>query len=960
MGNSVTLSKIKGVSFVHENETLSGLMKIADLVRNDIRLVLGFEPEMISETEAFGANVSSAEGNSKPVYVIFGIAGQSALLDDLSKRNVIDLSSVAGKREVYGFYPVTDGSRELVVIAGSDKRGTIYGLFHLSELLGVSPLVNWSNVIPAEKEYLELSSEDTFVSKEPSVEYRGFFINDEWPAFGNWCFKHFGGINCEMYKGVFELLLRMKGNYLWPAMWTGRFAMDGPGLASAELADELGVVMGLSHHEPCLRHGEEYRYVRGPESIYGDAWDFRSNEEGITRFWRDGLKRNGHLENIITIGMRGENDSKILGENATLKDNIDLLRGVLKTQNQLIREEVNENLKEVPRMLALYKEVEPFYYGNDEVEGLMDNPELEDVILMLCDDNHGYVRSLPDEKMRKHSGGFGMYYHFDYHGDPISYEWNNSTYLPEVWEQMTTAYEYGIKKLWIVNVGDLGLQEMPLSYFLDLAYDYEKYGINTVNKTSEYMEDWMRKQFGEAFDEDDLKKLSDMYTRYTRLMHNRRPEHLNDKIYKINSRYEAKRILEQAEEIIECCKELEAKCCDKLKDAFTELISYNVLGGMNLVKMWIYTAYNHYFASLGMAAANDFGQKVIEAMDIDRELTENFHRAADGKWDGFGLAEHIGFRYWNSEECANPVVATVFPVKRGEIMAGLLGDEGATSGQDWTKKKLIITEYLVENDEYAEAEMFLGLTGSVDVDYSVTSDYNWIRTDRESGRLTPEDNLHYLRLTVDKTCLTKEEDSDKITSGTVFIRYPLGTIEVQLSVHRSTHLHENDGMVIINADEFCESKPSQDGKEFVVLDALGRDENAIKVFPVTENCNSPENAPYVEYEFDMDFDGRCEVIFQLEPTNPFRFGKRMKIAYLVNSDDTSEVKFEHVVSESYAAGVTEDWMQGVLNHARNVSAYINCRKGRNRLRFYGMDMENVLEKIIILREGRELPSAYLL
>ena len=428
--------------------------------------------------------------------------GKSPAVDALAKDGKIDVSGITGKREVYGIFAPAE---DLLVIAGSDKRGVIYGLFRISEELGVSPYVNWSNLKPARKDCVVLTDEVFTVSKEPSVEYRGFFINDEWPAFGTWCNKHFGGFTAEMYEGVFELLLRMKGNYLWPAMWSSCFAEDGPGLASAELADELGVVMGLSHHEPCLRHGEEYKHVRGKDSIYGDAWNFHANTEGITRFWRDGLKRNGHLENVITVGMRGECDSTILGKEATLADNINLLRDVLRTQEKLIKEEVNEDLSKVPRMIALYKEVEAFYYGDKDTPGLREGcPELEDVILMLCEDNQGYLRSLPDEQMRKHPGGFGMYYHFDYHGDPISYEWINSTHLPEVWQQMTTAYEHGVQRLWIVNVGDLGLQELPLSYFLNLAYDYDKWGKCGPQSAAEYLRMWTKKQFGHVFDEKEL------------------------------------------------------------------------------------------------------------------------------------------------------------------------------------------------------------------------------------------------------------------------------------------------------------------------------------------------------------------------------------------------------------------------------------------------------------------------
>ncbi|MGM0901092.1 MAG: glycosyl hydrolase 115 family protein [Bacillota bacterium] len=428
--------------------------------------------------------------------VLYGAVDHSPMLQELEEKKLINLSEITGKREVFLFQVVTqpfEGVEQALVIAGSDKRGTIYGLFHLSELLGVSPLVDWSDVRPQRKDSVSLSGDLKYISKEPSVRYRGFFINDEWPAFGNWTIKKYGGFNAEMYDHVFELLLRLKGNYLWPAMWSARFSDDGPGLANAALADEYGVVMGASHHEPCLRYGEEYKYLRGENSIYGDAWNFISNREGITKFWEDGLKRSGKFENVITVGMRGEADTSIMGKGATLADNIELLREVLQTQNQLIRDHVNPNLSEVPRMLALYKEVEPFFYGDENTTGLMNSEELEDVILMLCDDNHGNLRTLPTKEMRNHKGGYGMYYHFDYHGGPISYEWINSSYLPKVWEQMTMAYEFGVRDLWIVNVGDVATQEFPLSYFMDLAYDFEKWGTSAINQTGLYTKQRIQK-----------------------------------------------------------------------------------------------------------------------------------------------------------------------------------------------------------------------------------------------------------------------------------------------------------------------------------------------------------------------------------------------------------------------------------------------------------------------------------
>ena len=353
-------------AIICDKDALSGIKKIAAKLSGDMEAVFGSAPKLLEERTA-----------DSPIYV--GIVGD-ALIAELG----VDTTDIEGKREVYKIEVIEDA----LVITGSDKRGAIYGMFKLSEMLGVSPFIDWLDVKPAGMTEFSIPSDYCMISKEPSVKFRGFFINDEWPAFGNFCNKRFGGFNAKVYEHVFELLLRLKGNYLWPAMWSAIFPDDGPGLDNAILADELGVIMGMSHHEPCLRQGEEYKYLRGKDSIYGDAWNFLTNEEGITRFWEDGLKRSGKFENVITVGMRGEADTAIMGEEATLKDNIDLLRKVLATQNRLIKENVNENLDEVPRMLALYKEVEPYFYGDENTKGLMDDPELEGVTLMLCDDNH--------------------------------------------------------------------------------------------------------------------------------------------------------------------------------------------------------------------------------------------------------------------------------------------------------------------------------------------------------------------------------------------------------------------------------------------------------------------------------------------------------------------------------------------------------------------------------------------
>lgn len=945
--------KFAKMKFIYEADCKSGLKKIADKVREDVFKVTGAKPQAAPSVEG------STQGE---IGVVFGIIGESELLDKLENDGRIELSQVKGKREVYGFFVLED----IIVIAGSDKRGAIYGLFHISELIGVSPLADWSAVVPAKRESISFSQADSFVSKEPSVMYRGFFINDEWPAFGNWCMNNFGGVNAKMYEHVFEMLLRMKGNYLWPAMWDSCFALDGPGLESAELADELGVIMGLSHHEPCLRHGEEYSYVRGKDSIYGDAWDFRRNREGITRFWRDGLKRNGHLENIITVGMRGERDSTILGKEATLKDNIDLLRDVLKTQNALIREEVNSDLEKVPRMLALYKEVEPYYYGDAQTVGLKNDPELDDVILMLCDDNHGYVRSLPDEEMRRHKGGFGMYYHFDYHGDPVSYEWINSTALPEVWEQMTTAYEHGVRTLWIVNVGDLGLQEMPLSYFLDLAYDYGKWGIASPDKTDEYMHRWVESQFGGALNSEDICKLGEMYTEYAKLMHMRRPEHLSENVYHPQNFGEAASILyNRIPAVVSTCKEIEAKLPEEYKASYTELVSYSVLAGMNLLEMWICRSFDHYYASIGAVKANDFAERVKLCLKRDKELRDMLHTAADGKFNGFGLAQHIGFKHWNSEESRNPIIETVIPVERAEMTVGLLFEQGNTCGHEWTGKPLAIERFVPWKNKSGEtlrtAGFFAAQMGSEPIEYTVAADKDWLNIDRVSGRLTNEDTLIKHFITIDEQKLS-EVCGENATHDSAVIKISCGIDTITVNVCAAAFKEiangniycEENGVISVYAEHFSANVAS-DENELRLIKDLARDGGGLKLFPVTARL-SAYNAPYAEYTVEAADEGAFDIIFQLQPNNPYRFDDGIQIAYSVNASGT---KFIETIADTYKAGVTPDWEQGVLDHARYVSDRVRLNKGVNTIRFYGIRSEAVLQKIVLVREGVTLPISYL-
>ena len=935
MSRFILADQEETAAFVYEEGAYAGVCRIADKVRHDIGNVTGKEPEVIREPR--GAEM----------VVIFGTAGNSRNLNRLDAAGQIDLGSIRGQREVYLFQIISDpdigaaaGIKRALVIAGSDKRGTIYGLFHISELMGVSAFTDWSQVMPPQRKSLIWDERVNMISKEPSVEYRGFFINDEWPAFGTWCTKHFGGFTAQMYDHIFEVLLRLKGNYLWPAMWSSSFSLDGPELASAQLADEYGIIMGLSHHEPCLRHGEEYSKVRGKDSIYGDAWDFAANKEGITRFWKDGLKRNGRFENVITMGMRGERDSALLGDGASLEGNIALLKDVIHTQNELIRENVCPDLHKVPRMLALYKEVEPFFYGNEEVPGLKEDSELEDVIFMLCDDNHGWLRTLPNEDMSRHSGGYGMYYHFDYHGGPISYEWTNSTMLPQVWEQMTAAYEYGVRRLWIVNVGDLAFQEMPLSYFMDLAFDYDTWGISAPDTTPEYIRRWVRMQFADSLAPDDQEVLAQVIEDYSRMNNNCRPEHLSAETYSAEFGGEAYAILQQTKDIITACEDLDNRCSRKNRAAFHELIYYNAVASMNLHQMWAYTALNHFMASRGAMIANEYAEKVRECLRRDEALKRQLHQEAGGKWDGLALASHIGFRNWNDEEAVNPVLMQVVPVQGARMIAGVQNSAVTTCGGEWTGKKLILDAFYGKEED--EAEIWLLSGGTEKTEYTLSCQASWLNLSEEGGTIGPEAPVRIIRVTRNQAMDAEAEIQIRtgFTQTVVVVKNRKKLQEHWMNEQRQAH-----GRIVMEADHYQKMQNTPEAG-YRVLQRTGMQGAAIRIYPVTEAFRKGQVRPSVSYEFFTEVEENADLAFELRPSNPWRPGRQIHLEYALNGEEIQTVM---VTAPDYQPGISKEWEEGVIRHIRTCTSKICCRKGRNELTIYATDPEVLLERIVCVR-----------
>ncbi|MBP9573818.1 MAG: glycosyl hydrolase 115 family protein [Agathobacter sp.] len=947
-----------------EQSAFPGVIRVTEKVAHDVELVSGKKPQILVEKEI----PETLESSGEDWTIIAATKGKSSFLKKLEEAGSAELKELEQKRECYAwiFPEIKNRTKSnLLVIAGSDKRGTIYGLFHLSEMLGVSPFVDWCGLMPPKQEKIELREDMACISKEPSVRYRGFFINDEWPAFGNWCNHNFGGFNAKAYDHVFELLLRLKGNYLWPAMWSARFADDGPGLLNAELADEYGIIMGMSHHEPCLRQGEEYKYLRGKNSVYGDAWNFRTNREGITKFWEDGLKRSGKFENVITVGMRGEADTAIMGKNATLEDNIQLLRDVLKTQKKLIQEHVNPDLTRVPRMIALYKEVEEFFYGDEKTKGLMGAEELEDVILMLCDDNYGNLRTLPTEEMRKHAGGYGMYYHLDYHGWPVSYEWINSSYLPKIWEQMSMAYDFGVRELWMVNVGDIATQEFPLSFFLDMAYDFDRWGSRALNCTQEYTRKWVRQQFG-SVEEETQDTIADILEQYTKIIHRRRPEALNPETYHPVQEKESSRIFEEEEQLLKKLQDVYEtieKTNPQNLSAFIALVYYPAFGTMNLVKMQILAGWNHYYANLGAVCANDYGDEVERCMEQDRKAVEMYHQMDQGRWYGMGMSQHIGFTHWNEDECRNPVVMRVIPLKKRSILVAADGTAQHAEGSPWLDNTMKLKDFL--NPDCTRASVTLYSRSDLKAEYKVLKKPGWLSVEPMEGWL---DGVSQKKVRLNLTLIKQRlpETNQDTIQDSLEIATPEGKCEITVPVYTGNLQDKKNvfvdtmGYLSIEAAHYVNSVPGnyKDRQvKFENLQGYGKTNSAMKAFP-SDACTVPgQDAPYLEYQFVLEESGTYEAEFYMQPSNPVTRENQLLYAVRINEEMTETV---NAVEKDYQVGdQAEKWAEGVLSQIRRQTVSIKCRAGFNTLRVYHVTPGFVLEKIVIYPMGEKPEESYL-
>ncbi|HYM93740.1 MAG TPA: glycosyl hydrolase 115 family protein, partial [Chitinophagaceae bacterium] len=584
--------------------------KVSGFLQNDIQMVTGQKPELVNVLHGLSKNV-----------IIIGSLDKSLLIKKLIDEKKLNVAGIKGKWDAYEIQTIKNpfkGIQNALVITGSNKRGVAYGVFELSKQLGVSPWYWWADV-PVKKKLTIYIKSGVLITDAPKVKYRGIFINDEAPAFSGWTKEKFGGVNHNVYEKMFELILRLKGNYLWPAMWGNAFNDDDT--LNPILADKYGIVMGTSHHEPMLRAQQEWkRYGKGP-------WDYTKNDSVLRAFWKKGIENMGSHESIVTIGMRGDGDKPMTQGTA-----ISLLEKIVADQRKIIQDVTHKPASQTPQLWALYKEVQDYYDKGMRVPN--------DVTLLLCDDNWGNIRKLPKLTDKPRSGGYGIYYHFDYVGGPRNYKWINTNNIARVWEQMHLAYEYNVRQIWIVNVGDLKPMEFPISFFLDYAWDPDKWNEDNLEN---YYTQWAARQFGNTY----AKETGVIMEKYAQYISRRKPELLDANTYSLTNYNEWERVMSEWKGLFNKALKIDRELPDEYKDAFFELVLHPIEASENLHALYLAAAKNKWYADQKNTKANAYADTVKLLFAKDSALSYYYnHVIVGGKWDHMMDQTHIGYTYW--------------------------------------------------------------------------------------------------------------------------------------------------------------------------------------------------------------------------------------------------------------------------------------------------------------------------
>ncbi len=891
-----------------DSQDYPGSQRAARDLSADLYRVGGPAPVLVSDSAAL-----------QEFAIIIGTLGQSRLVDELARTGRLNTQGLAAWD---GFLialidkPLPHVKQALVVVGGN-KRGTSYGVYDVAEQMGVSPWHYWADITPTKKKALFVLPK-TRKLDAPKVKYRGIFLNDEAPALTNWVKRNHGNYNHEFYSKVFDLLLRLKANYLWPAMWANAFNDDDP--KNQSLADEYGIVMGTSHHEPMMRADKEWnRYGKG-------KWEYSTNPEQLAEFWRQGALRARPYESLFTMGMRGQED-----EPMSEGENIDLLQNIVGRQRGILTDVFAPiPVEKIPQVWCLYKEVQAYYEKGMRVP--------DDITLLWSDDNWGNIRRLPTPAERNRAGGTGVYYHFDYVGSPRSYRWINTVPLAKIWEQMNLAYQFNARQIWITNVGDLKPMEFPTEYFMRLAWNPDAWPHERI---AEFGELWAEREFGKPA----AKEIAALMAAYTRHNGRRKPELLSPETYSLFNYSEAERILAEMQQMTDAAESLATKIPSNRQSAYFQLVLHPVLATANMTRLNIALGKNLLYAQQGRATANRFGTLAKEYFNYDKNLQERFDRNNNGKWRHFMDQSHIGYTNWNHPEADQlPALAEYNPGDYAEMGIGL---EGVATA--WPAPGRF--ELRFDANGQTQHGFTLFNRGTRPYEFTITAS-DWLRLSQTQGSVMSETQI---LASIDWAKLPEGTTQGQIMikgTGWQGAKIIIKAFKPASALNkRARGFIEADGYIAINAANFKKSK-SRAGVAWREIPQHGHTHSSITPLPVGDlSFTDLTQAPFVEYPITLFSTGTISVETVLAPSLPFVPGRGLRYGISIGDEAPKIVDF----LAGYKDGDAQ-WEAAVENGVRvGRSEHHITKAGPQVVRLYVIDAGVTVQRLHI-NTGGLLPS----